>query len=210
MRFSHVTPHQYQSLAPYVDTLLLTSHSPEPLDVATPHAASAWIAADISQRAAERFVGRIATVQLGAIFLHTGFTPALLDTLDSLAATPVRYGVLLTDRTLTRDICHVRSAGGVAWIAVDWWQWLRQRVPTERQADAWMYLAHAHTSYLGSGEQKRLGLPEDITNAMAQQGRDLQMQVVEFVCNEVRSLWSSAPSTWPSASGDAGEPAQIS
>ncbi|MDQ0188556.1 hypothetical protein JI721_16555 [Alicyclobacillus cycloheptanicus] len=196
MRFSHLTPHQFQSVAAYVDTLVATAYTPAPLDIAVPHEASAWISDELAGRVSRRFSGRVATVRLGAAFQWAGLSPERLDELETIIGHPHRFGVLITERHLLVDHASVTTPSGAPWLVIDWWQWFRKRVPKARLADAWMYLAHAHAPYMEAEERRRIGMDPETARAMAAQGQALLEQAADWTCAALRSLWASSPAPW--------------
>lgn len=191
-----MTPHQYQDVAAFVDTLWVTTYCPDALDIAVPHAAAQWIAQSITTHVIEHFTGRLAAIELGATLYDLALTPELLARLEQLPQSKMRFGVLLTDRALTAEQVTLCSTSGVPWVVLDWWQWFRRRVPPQRVMDAWMFLAHTHRTYTGSREHRELGLDAQVSAEMTRQGTALLGQVVAWSASELRNLWQDSPKTF--------------
>lgn len=192
MRYSYLTPHQYESLVPYIDTLLIATHSPVPLDIAVPHGASQWIADLIVNQLKNRFQGRMADLMIGFPMQAAGLTPEALTATATVYGYPVRFGVMMVDRTLVTEAVKVADTEGRAWLIIDWWQYFRSRTPQHRQSDLWMFLSQACPQYQTSHEAKRLGLSEDLTDAMRREGLRLVERFVNWAADRVIQLWQEA------------------
>ncbi|CAM3929666.1 hypothetical protein [Alicyclobacillus pomorum] len=190
MQMQHLTPHQFEPYREYVDTLIITSFEPAPLDIAAPFAASAWIVENLAQRLLARFGGRTTHLDAGATLL----TPVSLDMVSALPKAwfhPLKYVLWFTDRTLVQDAWKPSERRNC--VILDWWQWLRRRVPEHRLADAWSYLAFACPQYWNSPARQDIGMPESMTAAMAAEGRKLLDALEEWAVGELSDLWQGTP-----------------
>jgi len=188
MRYSHFTPHQFESISKFYDTLVVVSYSPSPLDIAIPIDATRFIASSLGKDVQARFAGRASGLIIGGSPL--GFAPTT-DALQALQQTPlydVRFGCIMMDRTLLTDVVHL-STGACEWLAFDWWCWLRNRVPARRFADALMYLCYASSDYMESNEQLRLGVQNERASAMKEEGQRLYARMVEAVSAHILNMW---------------------
>ncbi len=113
----------------------------------------------------------------------------------ALAATwyhPLKYVLWFTDRTLVRDVWKPSQRLNCA--ILDWWQWLRQRVPEHRLADAWSFLALACPQYWNSPARHDIGMPESVTAVMAAEGNKLLDALEEWAVAELSDLWQGTAS----------------
>lgn len=189
MRFSHLTPDQYTNLGAHVDTLLVCSYSIDPLTPNAPHAAAQWIAQGLIAQTTQTFSGRVAAVELGPLLGNAVFCSDLQLRIETLARRPIRHVVLLTDRTLVTGRSATTSESGVSWLMLDWWQWLRQRVPRDRLQDAWVYLAYTHPNYAGSREHRELRQAATVAAQMTREGQALLSRMAAWVAKEVEEVW---------------------
>jgi hypothetical protein len=183
------TPHQYEAIRPYVDTVLLTTWQPQSLDIAVPHGAAQIIATAVEERLADLFHGRVGAVRLGAILWRGDVSEEVLADLVNLCEFQPRFTVLITDRTLLSGL-STRSIHGVQWLLCDWWRWFICRIPSTRQADAWMYLCAAANDYRQRPEVRALGLSEATLAGMAEEGERLLTVLVTEVANRIQNLWN--------------------
>ncbi|MBX5437076.1 MAG: hypothetical protein IRZ33_07655, partial [Alicyclobacillaceae bacterium] len=151
MRLEYLTPHQFERLQPFIDTLAVAACHPDPLDVAVPTGAARWISEMVLARVKDRFRGRVAERLLGTGLTWRGLDAEFLQALSAGCGFPVRFGVVVCDRALLSDCCAI-TAGPSEWLVVDWWQWFRSRAPRERLPDLWLYLSLAHAPYRHSEE----------------------------------------------------------
>lgn len=188
MHYEALTPHQFQALQPYIDTLLVSAHSPFALDIALPHGASKVISEHLAALVNDRFIGRMAHIGAGAALGIGRVCDDWLASMEQAFGYPVQHGVAIVERTLLSPSHRCTSPTGTDWFVVDWWQWLRERVPQHRQADAWMYLVQT-TAWRHSEERRRLGLTDDTAADMAQEGRRLLDQMTAWICDTVTEQW---------------------
>ncbi|WDL97214.1 hypothetical protein [Alicyclobacillus sp. ALC3] len=191
MRYSHLTPRQFRAVSKYVDTVYVTTYSTHSLDAAIPQACAQWIAEDITEQVEQRFSGRVASVEAGAILEASEFSPTLLARFEDRFDFPVHGGVLLSDRMFRSERLEMVSDYKTPWVVLDWWQWLHSRVDETRLADAWMFLAHAHHTYPGSREHRSLGLEQHVATEMTRQGQTLLQRLVDWNDTEIHTLWNS-------------------
>ncbi len=183
----HLTPHQFAPFSEYLDTVVVRSFSPLPLDVAVPYSASALISAQLAAHVVSRFAGRATYLDAGAV--PVGDVVDLVAKLQPLWPHPIRFALWITDRTLLQDA--MLHEAGVTVLCLDWWRWIVNRVPANRLADAWMYLALACPEYWASVERKQLGMDEPTAAAMANEGRKILAEVQEFAASALAGLWGS-------------------
>ncbi|MCL6547747.1 MAG: hypothetical protein K6T30_02430 [Alicyclobacillus sp.] len=188
MRFEYLTPHQFQSYKPYVDTLLVTTFTPEPLDIAVPRAAARWISEELATRLKLRFLGRVAEQMWGAVLYANRLEADLLRTIGRSQEVQPRYGILLCDRVLTEEVALVQE-DGVQWLLADWWHWFRARVPEHRYADTWLFLSCAQQAYRTSPEAAALGLADEVLAAMAAEGNRLLDRCLQWLAERVQDVW---------------------
>jgi hypothetical protein len=196
MNLHYLTPHQFTKFKEFVDTLLVTTYTPLALDIATPYAASTLIAERISADVISHFNGRMEHISGGIAFMHVGSIPEWLSSLESVRDYDLRFGVVITDRALLDDFWRISTDSGVQWLVFDWWQWLKQRVPDSRLADAWMYLSLACPTYWVSQEREQLGLDESVAVSMAQEGNKLFATLSAELISRIREEWASHASKW--------------
>jgi hypothetical protein len=193
LRFENLTPHQCQRICSYVDTVLLTSYTPQALDIAAPQAASRYIVGELAERIVDKFSGRMAHVPLGAALQFCPLSEEGFSALATQFPHPMRFAVVITDRLVPSAFFETHAAG-VTWLVFDWWKWLRDRIPQNRHADAWMFLSQAIPVYRNSDEQKALGLNESTALQMAEQGVRLFDRVVEWISEELTKAWRTLDS----------------
>jgi hypothetical protein len=187
--YGYFTPHQFEPLRPFVDTWLLSSYSPWPLDIAAPHHAAGLIVQQLVSRTKDRFMGRTAELDLGASILGQSDSMSLCEYLKHLEPS-TQYAVLFTDRTLRAEKATTVYQDTFTMISIDWWQWFQSRIPSNRHSEAWMFLALTHPGYRVSDEFYRLGISESLANSMAEQGHQLVSAFVSFVSEAIVSLWT--------------------
>lgn len=197
LRYRYSTPHQFAALSPYVDTWLIATHSLGPLDIAAPTGAAQFVVQMALEKVRERFMGRTAELYLGASVNARGVDPDFLASCLRAEGDEGRFAVLFTDRTLLGDEIRWTDATGVTWLAFDWWQWFRRRVPQARLVDAWLYLSLTNPQYMTSHEYRRLGIDTELTASMAQQGNQLLGQFVAYACNRIAGLWEGSVAPGP-------------
>ncbi|MCL6625967.1 hypothetical protein [Alicyclobacillus shizuokensis] len=188
------TPHQYQNIRPYVDTVLLGAWQLEPFDVAIPYGASRIICQQIVHRLTERYQGRIASLELGATFRLTSApeTPdvpqwlenALHDSIDP----GIRFGIVMVDRQLPRSFQRL-SSDSMEWLVCDWWQWLSRRIPAARHQDAWMYLSMTSMDYRSRPEFHSLGVSSATAESMHREGERIMEVWVRVAAAAVERMW---------------------
>ena len=188
MRFDLLTPHQFTNFSEYVDTLYISTFTPAPLDVSAPLAASRLIVEEISQRVMDRFAGRALHSPLGAVPLYAGVSEPWAETLQQLYPHVFRYGFVLSDRWLTEKQIQLVTAN-TQWVVMDWWQWLRARIPKTRQADAWLFLCHATHSYQAAPERAEAGFDESIAKEMEEEGNRLMEHIASWVSQTMMNTW---------------------
>lgn len=186
-----LTPHQFESVAQYVDTLLVSTYTPSALDIAAPYVASELIANQLITLVSGQFRGRVTTMHAGSTnaqwFLHEDWVRTLTDTWMH----PVKHGIVVTDRTLLGDTWLFSTSTNTTWLVFDWWQWLRRRVPQNRLCDAFMFLCHSCPGYWDSEERKRLGMEPALSESMKMEGTRLMDTMVTALVDEVLQMWAS-------------------
>jgi hypothetical protein len=168
--------------------VLLTSYTPQALDIAAPQAASRYIAGEIAERIVERFSGRVAHVPLGAALQFCPLSEEGFSALTHQFPHPMRFALVITDRLVPSAFFETHTAG-VTWLVLDWWKWLYDRIPQNRHADAWMFLSQAIPSYRNSDERKALGINESTSVHMAEEGERLLDHLVEWISNKLTTAW---------------------
>ncbi|WP_157076347.1 hypothetical protein [Alicyclobacillus kakegawensis] len=188
------TPHQYQKIRPYVDTVLLGTWQLKPFDVAIPYGASRIICQEIVRRLSERYQGRIASLELGAT-LHLPSAPeapAVPQWLDNVLHDSIdpsiRFGIMMVDRQLPRGFERLQS-GGMEWLLCDWWQWLSRRIPSARHLDAWMYLCMTSVEYRSQPGFHSLGVSPATAESMYREGERIMEAWVRVAAAAVERMW---------------------
>lgn len=193
MRYTFLSPHQFQSFSPFVDTWIVSGHSPWPLDIATPHGASQFIVTRLCDLVKERFMGRTAEIDLGPMPISCGLSQPLSDLLFAVGGRDIC--LLIADRFLISERVKWTDEVGRDWLAFDWYHWFRRRVPVERQVDVWLYLCLSNPFYRSSHEFRMTGIAPDTAEGMSIEGERLLRQMVDDIANHVRSLWSERTPT---------------
>lgn len=191
VQFSMMTPHQFESVRPYVDTILISTFTPLPLDIAIPYAASELISAHILDAVSSHFRGRVTMLHAGSTSAQRFLNEEWLQSYADAWMHPIQHGVVITDRTLVDDTWRFPTAAGVHWLVFDWWQWLRRRVAKPRRCEAMMYLCHACPPYWDSPERKMLGIEESLAESMKEEGNRLLDALVSALVDEVLQMWST-------------------
>lgn len=187
-----LSPHQFTELEPFLDTITVTTYDGSPLDIAIPYQASRLICEALSERLQSRFHGRMTFWTGGDTRIAMPLSEAFLSTIAKLRPHPVKYMLVLTDRTLTQPYQQIQMPGGATCIAADWWQWFRRYVPERRLTDAWMFLCCACPAYRQSGACERVGWPPDVLAAMAEEGEHLFQAFLDDLANPIESAWSNS------------------
>lgn len=187
-----LSPHQFSELEPYLDTIVVSTYDTSSLDVAVPYQATLLISQTVAERLQSRFHGRM-TFWPGGDTRHAApASEAFLAAITELRPHPIHYVLVLTDRTMVRPVCHLRSSTGASCVVVDWWQWFRAHVPEHRLIDAWMFLCCACTTYRRSDACRRIGWPPDVLQAMAAEGERLFEAFLDSVADTVVQMWSQS------------------
>jgi hypothetical protein len=189
MRFSFITPHQFEPFQPYVDTLIIASHTGIPCDVAVPHGAAEWISRELAERLYDRYPGRTSWRDGGLCGAFLSPDESALEALTRLAGHTVRFGVWLVERRLVAER-HVQHTCGAAWLVWDWWRWLWRRVEPQQFTNALFYLCCAIPAYRTSQELSRLGIDPLTLQAMADEGDRLFARMVSHLSTELQQLWA--------------------
>lgn len=192
MRFSFLTPHQFESTQPGVDTLLVTAFTIGALDVAVPHAAAEMISAVLSERIASMFGGRLSTMQSGAVVHPWFLNPDTRQDVLSVWAHPVHFAIVLTDRMMVSATTTWAEADGTQWLVFDWWQWLRLHVPARRLGDAQAFLCHACRSYRESAELRQIGIDQDLAHSMQEEGEKILDVLANALSERIIALWAGS------------------
>ncbi len=188
MQYRLLTPSQFESLRPLTDIAIVTTHSPWPLAHRLPHAASDLIVDQITNSIRDRFMGRTVEVNLGVALAMSGFEfTAFTDSIQSFVPS-LPITLVLLDRMLIRDRESHEWPNGRCVFALDWWQWLRARVPEDRLQDAFLYLCLSHPAYQTSLEFRSLGIQSDTAKLMADYGHDLLSHIVCDACDALLAL----------------------
>lgn len=190
LRFELLTPHQLERLSPYIDTVFCTTVSPLPHDVALPYQTSQLISDVLLDLVVKRYGGRGMKLTLGAMFAYTGIDEEILHAAGTFCPEHTRFGVLLVDRLLTKD-AYSFYANGIYWTVFDWWQWIRNHLPPQRQADALMYLVHTNSTYFESHERAKLGIDEVQARAMVSEGQRLLAAIFEAISLKIETAWQN-------------------
>lgn len=190
LQFSMMTPHQFESVREFVDTILVSTFAPFALDIAVPFVASEMISNGIVDGVSNKFRGRATTLRAGSISLHAGLTEEWAEPLAEAWMHPVRYGLVITDRVLVNDACSFSTKEGRQWVIFDWWQWLRRRVPANRLSDAYMFLCHACPPYWESPERKLLGIDAGVSQSMREEGARLLEALISTAVDTVLKMWT--------------------
>ncbi|OFW77218.1 MAG: hypothetical protein A2201_06125 [Alicyclobacillus sp. RIFOXYA1_FULL_53_8] len=194
MRHDYLTPHQFEPVIPYMDTLLVSTYSPQSLDVAAPHAASRMIAESLTQRILERFGGRTAHLSYGGAALYSNWSAEWAAGLLALYAHPTRFCLVITDRLRTQEWSDLPSSDDTQWAVFDWWQWLRRRVPENRQSDALLFLCQATDEFARSDERTWYGMTPDVLSAMATEGKRLFGEMTADLGQHILGWWQTVDS----------------
>jgi len=189
MRYTHATPHQYEAMKPFIDTLLLQTYQPAPLDIAVPHAASYFISGELTKLISDRFVGRMATFGIGCPWIAAGVEVQTVTTLAQIFGNLAQFVIIICDRLLLTPSQHLSLPEKREALLFDWWQWLRTHVDSQRLMDAMLYLSVSSSNYKDSLEFQRLGLPPNMTAEMMKQGRQLLSAMVDEVVEGILHLW---------------------
>lgn len=188
IRFEVATPFQFQSLTDYFDTLILTTGSMTPLDVAVPRGAGYWISAELGRRLRDRYRGRTAWMDGGEI-AHAADPMWLLQAAEASCDIHLQAGLWITERRLL-DETAILARERVRWLGWDWWQWLRRRVPENRLTDAIFFLCVGIDAYRLSPEYAALGMAEAWTNQAAAEGHRLWSRMEQAGADRLQTLWS--------------------
>jgi hypothetical protein len=188
MRFSFSTSHQFAAMSPYVDTLIVWSHTGFPYDVAVPHAASEWISRELAERLHELYPGRTSVRDGGTSAGWLGPDTALA-LFEGLPGHPIRAGLWLVERRLLPNQMEVATPNA-RWIVWDWWRWLERRVPPGRLADALFYLCAALPPYRNCAELRSLGIPEPTLVSAATEGERLWERLTDAAARALHQLWA--------------------
>ncbi|MCL6453813.1 MAG: hypothetical protein K6T78_09420 [Alicyclobacillus sp.] len=185
------SPHQFAPFEPFLDTLILTTYDPAPLDVAVPYRGSLVIAEALAERLVERFHGRATTWAGGDTRFVSPISVEMVTAAVQLRPHPVRFLIVVTDRTLVTDFARFEHSG-TACLTVDWWQWFRARVDAHRLCEAWQFLCCAVPEVQHSAALRDRGWTSATVAAMAEQGDRLLRACVDDVAEQVRRLWGDA------------------
>jgi hypothetical protein len=185
-----MTPHQFESVREYVDTIVVSSFTPFALDIAVPFAASEMISNCLVDGVANQFRGRVTTLRAGSTTTQSGRAVDLAECVSQTWMHPIRYGLVITDRMLVNDFWSFGTREDTQWVIFDWWQWLRKRVPAERLSDAYMYLSHACPQYWESPERRMLGMDAQLSQSMREEGIRLMDALISTVADSVTSMWT--------------------
>jgi len=191
VRHEYLSPHQFEPVIPYVDTLLISTHSPHPLDVAVPYAASRLIAESLSQQILDKFGGRTAHLPCGAAAMYSNWSADWFEGLLALYPNPVRFSVVITDRLRTQEWSDLQSSSDTQLGVFDWWQWLRRRVPENRQSDALLFLCQATDEYARSEERTWSGMTPHVLGAMAAEGKHLLAEMTSDLGQCLLGWWQT-------------------
>lgn len=191
MRNDYLSLHQFEPVAPYTDSLLVSTYSPHALDVAVPYAASRLIVESLASRLLDQFGGRTSYLSLGASSMYSTWDTQWFEDTLKFYNYPVHYGIVLTDRILTKEWVEFESESGTKWIVFDWWQWIRRKVPAQRYSDAIMFLCQASEEYVRSPERSYAGIPDDVLTAMQQEGNRLFGHVERVFSERLFEYWGT-------------------
>lgn len=193
MRFELLTPQQFSEYSSNVDTLLVMTDTGTPLDAASPRTAAKLISQQLCGQVLDRFRGRMTLLDAGfSIWQGQAFSD-WTHSMSHMAGHSVKYGVVVSERLYLKDKTLIRSPdSGAQWMIFDWYQWLRQRVPEERLADAFLYLSHATYVYWQSPEREILGFSEADSQAMADEGERLLELMGREIFENVMALWDES------------------
>lgn len=183
-----LSTYQFSLLAEGYDTVVLSSYSQQPLDAAAPIQASWLIGQALAERIRERYTGRVTRWETGST-TQLSICGEGLSALALCSSHPVRYGIVITDRTLTKPVQRLTEAD-VTWVLFDWWQFLRSAVPQERLVDAYLYLCMASTVYRTNEACASVGWTVDVIDAMGKEGSRLFDVMEEQIVLVLEREWS--------------------
>lgn len=191
MRNDFLSLHQFEPVAASIDSLLVSTYSPHAADIAAPYAASRLISDSLAGRMLDQFGGRTAHLALGASSMYATWDDHWCHDVLTFYNYPVHYGIILTDRVFMNPWTDLNSTGVTKWVAFDWWQWLRRRVPEPRQTDALMFLCQASEVYTASPERGYAGIPEQVLSAMQREGNRLFGQLEREFSEHLLQVWGT-------------------
>lgn len=190
MRNDYLSLHQFEPVAPYVDSLLISTYSPQPLDVAVPFAASRLIVNSLTGRLLQQFGGRMTHLGMGAATPRGAWDEGWYhEVLSSCYPYPVRFGVILTDRVFLQEWTELSPTKTTKWVVFDWWQWVRRRVPTQRHTDALMFLCQASEEFAESPERTYAGIPDAVLEGMQVEGNRLFHELLGDISDRLLLYW---------------------
>lgn len=195
MRYGNMTPHQYSSMQPHIDTLLTTCWTGRPLDIASPHETDKWVGEFLLEQLYGRFHGRMAVITAGLAPTDDDGYKRLANQLNAAYGHPAHYGFILTAGVGAEDeVTFLQDTEAeTSWYCVDWKCWFEQRVQPQRLPDLWAYLSYATGGYLRSAERKMYGAEQELAEEMARQGYRLLKQCTDWLVTVVQSTWLPTP-----------------